>query len=353
MAGVCLLIPQPDLLFWSDTSDQGWGAHLLDHFASDLWSQEEKQLFINIQELRAIRLCIQEFQHLVKGLTVGVFANNTTALAYVRKQGGTMSAALNSEAQSLLRWTDSLNVVLLPQFVMESYNVVADSSSRRNQVIGSEWTLVQEVMDELLRRWPANVDLFATSLNYRIPVYFSSISDPIPAGSDAFLQSWDDLSAYEFPPFALIREVIRKLHLSECLSNTDCSLVASEGVVPGPSGVGNRTTLSASPSPEPIASISLSAAPSSTSRASASQVATVEQFAREVGVSREVAQQLAQCHRASSQRHYQHPCKYEKVMRSDRIGTRESSEVSPVSRSQGIEENENLEYSFLGFTQEN
>ena len=40
-------------------------------------------------------------------------------------------------------------------------------------------------------------------------------------------------------------------------------------------------------------------------------------------------------------------------MRSDRIGTKESSEVSPVSRSQGIEENENLEYSFLGFTQEN
>ena len=40
-----------------------------------------------------------------------------------------------------------------------------------------------------------------------------------------------------------------------------------------------------------------------------------------------------------------------KVMRSDRIGTRKSSEVSsevsPVSRSQGIEENENLEYSFV------
>ena len=46
-------------------------------------------------------------------------------------------------------------------------------------------------------------------------------------------------------------------------------------------------------------------------------------------------------------------CICEKVMRSDRIGTRESSEASPVSRSQGIEENENLEYSFLGFTQEN
>ena len=43
----------------------------------------------------------------------------------------------------------------------------------------------------------------------------------------------------------------------------------------------------------------------------------------------------------------------EKVVRSDRTGTRESSEVPPVSRSQGIEENEDLEYSFVGFTQEN
>ena len=53
------------------------------------------------------------------------------------------------------------------------------------------------------------------------------------------------------------------------------------------------------------------------------------------------------------QRHTMSIAGGEKVMRSDRIGTRESSEVSPVSRSQGIEENENLEYSFLGFTQEN
>ena len=43
----------------------------------------------------------------------------------------------------------------------------------------------------------------------------------------------------------------------------------------------------------------------------------------------------------------------EKVMRPDKIGTRESSDVSPVSRSQDIEENENLECSILGFTQEN
>ena len=95
-----------------------------------------------------------------------------------------------------------------------SPSVVTDSLSRKNQVIGSEWTLVHEVVDELLQRWLANLDLFATSLNYRIPVYFSPINNLMAAGTDAFLQSWDDLSAYGFPPFALIREVIRKLLLS-------------------------------------------------------------------------------------------------------------------------------------------
>ena len=120
---------------------------------------------------------------------MGFFADNTTALAYVRKQGGPISKSLNSEAQTLLRWSESLNVTLLPQFVMGSHNVVADSLSHKNQVIGSERTLVQEVVDELLQRWPANIDLFATSQNYRIPVYFSPINDPTAAGTDAFLQS--------------------------------------------------------------------------------------------------------------------------------------------------------------------
>ena len=53
-------------------------------------------------------------------------------------------------------------------------------------------------MDELVARWSATVDLFATALNYRLPVYFSPLSDPMAAGTDAFLQDWDGLQAYLF-----------------------------------------------------------------------------------------------------------------------------------------------------------
>ena len=67
----------------SYASDQGWGAHAGDQFASGRWSQEEIEMSINLRELRAIRLGLQHFHCQLVGSSVGVFADNTTALAYV------------------------------------------------------------------------------------------------------------------------------------------------------------------------------------------------------------------------------------------------------------------------------
>ena len=128
--------------------------------------------------------------------------------------GGMFSSALNREAQLLLRRAESFQIRLVPQFIMGSRNVVAGSLSRRDQTIGSEWTLVQEVVLALQRRWPVTVDLFATVLNYHLLVYFSPLNDSMAAGTDAFLQSWDHLQAYAFPPFPLIRQVLSKLQSS-------------------------------------------------------------------------------------------------------------------------------------------
>ena len=94
-------------------------------------------------------------------------------------------------------------------------NVLADSLSRKSQVIGSEWVLCQQVVDSLLRRWPATIDLFATSLSYRLQVYFSPVQDSQSAGTDAFLQDWDGLQVYAFPPFSLVRQVLNKLLASK------------------------------------------------------------------------------------------------------------------------------------------
>ena len=57
------------------------------------------------------------------------------------ESGGTRSLLLNSIAQRILRWSETLPVQLTPQFIMGRHNVLADSLSRPNQVLGSEWTL--------------------------------------------------------------------------------------------------------------------------------------------------------------------------------------------------------------------
>ena len=102
IAGVSLVSPQPDLLFWSDVSDQGRGANLLDRFISGHWSHEEKLLSINLKELQTIHLSLNHFRFSLVGQPLAVFLDNTTALSYVRKQWGTFSPALNGEAQLLL-----------------------------------------------------------------------------------------------------------------------------------------------------------------------------------------------------------------------------------------------------------
>ena len=42
-------------------------------------------------------------------------------------------------------------------------------------------------------------------------VFFSVFADPMSAGTDAFLQSWDGLQAHAFLTFLLILQVLNKL----------------------------------------------------------------------------------------------------------------------------------------------
>ena len=212
--GISLEQVSPQLGLWSDASDVGWGAHLGDQVVSGRWSHEELLSSINHLELLAMFYVLQHFLPPVRNTSVAVFADNTTALAYLKNQGGTISAVLNQTAQDLLRWTEFHSVMLLPQFIMGRNNVLADALSRPNQILGSEWTLKLSVFQQLRKRWPVAIDLFATSLNHSCLPYFSPFHDPNSIGTYALLQPWDGWQAYVFPPYALIPAVLKKLRSS-------------------------------------------------------------------------------------------------------------------------------------------
>ena len=155
----------PQLDLWEDSSDVGLGAHLGDDFAFGLWPPADLKMSINATELLAMERALEFFAPLLQNSSVAMFADNSTAIAYLQNQEGTRSPLLNAIAQRILRWAESCQMTLTPQFIMGCHNVLVDSLSCLNQVLGSEWTLKTEVFQELRKRWLVTIDLVATSLS--------------------------------------------------------------------------------------------------------------------------------------------------------------------------------------------
>ena len=221
LVGVRFGTPAPDLHLYSDASSSGWGAHLLDQNVSGVWSAQEKLLHINLLEMKALFLALQAFQEDVTGHHVTAMCNNSTVVAYVNKQGGTVSRPLCLLTSRLLRWTESFDVHLEARYLPGESNVLADVLSRHGQVVGTEWSLHPQVARALLRTWGnPSIDLFATCLNAKLPLYCSLVPDPQAVFEDAFRHPWDDLDLYAFPPFALVGRVIARVQQSSRVAMT-------------------------------------------------------------------------------------------------------------------------------------
>ena len=137
LKGVRFGTPAPNLHLYSDAFRLGWGVHLLDRVVSGVW-WEQKLLHVNLLEMKALFLALQSFQELVARRRVTEMCDNSTVVAYINKQGGTVSSSLCSLASQLLRWTESLDVHLNARYLPGQSNVLANLLSHRDQVIGTE-----------------------------------------------------------------------------------------------------------------------------------------------------------------------------------------------------------------------
>ena len=297
LVGVRFGTPAPDLHLYSDASSSGWGAHLLDQNVSGVWSAQEKLLHINLLEMKALFLALQAFQEDVAGHHVTAMCDNSTVVAYVNKQGGTVSRPLCLLTSRLLRWTESFDVHLEARYLPGESNVLADLLSRRGQIVGTEWSLHPQVARALLRAWGnPSIDLFATCLNAKLPLYCSLVPDPQAVFEDAFRHPWDDLDLYAFPPFALVGRVIARVQQSSRVAMT---LVAP--LWPEKEWFADLLSLlgqAASAAP-------LQPVPSRRPRAEPSRVATLKRHYRKLGFSGRAARVLSGVLRESSSRLYQ------------------------------------------------
>ena len=90
-----LLTTPPDMVIETDASTTGWGALCHGMRTGGPWSWTESQMHINCLELLAESLAIKSFTRGKKNVHIHLKMDNTTALTYINKYGGTASPELN------------------------------------------------------------------------------------------------------------------------------------------------------------------------------------------------------------------------------------------------------------------
>jgi hypothetical protein len=213
--GVSLKPFQADHRLYTDASYYGWGAHMGLLIASGVWSQEEATRHINVLECESVLRALKHFGNQVSHSSILVATDNTTTLSYINKQGGTKSTDMLRTTRSLLLWCHANQISIRAVHIKGSLNGMADLLSRDQRTVNTEWSLHPSVVRDLWKMsFLPKVDLFATVFNRKLPRYVSPFPDPGAWGVDAMTLSWDDLSVYAFPPFALVASVVRKLEQS-------------------------------------------------------------------------------------------------------------------------------------------
>ena len=208
----------PDRTFFTDASEIAWGAHMDQLQLSGMWNAQEQTLHINVLELRAVRHAFEQWGPLSPpGTKWLVFTDNSTVVAHVNKQGGTRSRELSLEAECLIRFALKRGLFIRARHLPGRRNVLADALSRPDKVVGTEWSLHPDVFRQICQVWGTpNIDLFATSRNHKLPVFFSPLPESEALAVDAMSQSWDGMYGYAYPPTRFVTEVLHKVARSQC-----------------------------------------------------------------------------------------------------------------------------------------
>lgn len=109
-------------------------------------------LHINVLELKAVLLAIRAILPHLTGHVVAVRSDNTTAVSYINKQGGTVSRTLCKLALDIWTLCIQRNIFLVATHVPGVQNVLADALSR-DHITTHEWSIKLKYLHPIFRAW--------------------------------------------------------------------------------------------------------------------------------------------------------------------------------------------------------
>lgn len=184
-------------------------------------------MHINSLELTAGAFAVKSFTKGKFNIHVLLRMDNTTALTYIQKLGGTRSLILAKLTKDLWEYCLSKQITLATQHLPGRNNLIADWESRHVQD-SSDWLLKRSLFQALQQKWgPWTVDLFASRWNRQLKSFYSWKPDPLEI--DAFQVTWTGISGYAFPPIFLVTQQNSE---RECIPHINNPGMARTTVVP-------------------------------------------------------------------------------------------------------------------------
>lgn len=239
LAASSLTPSEPDFTLYTDASNIGWGGLLsTGESVSNLWSDDDIPKHINFLELKAVYLCITHFKESLSNKCLHIFCDNSTAISYINKRGGTRSKSLCSLALDIWEILCLYDISCTAFHVSGNCNNEADFLSR--SIINThEYHLSQCCFNKLISKitFKPNIDLFASQTNSKLNKYVSWFKDDSSFLVNAFSFSWPN-NVYLFPPITLISKCIKKI-LHDKVENALFITPAWPGLISLPSLMSN------------------------------------------------------------------------------------------------------------------
>ncbi|KAG1166489.1 hypothetical protein G6F36_012923 [Rhizopus arrhizus] len=140
-------VSTPQITIYTDSSDSGWGVSSPMIKTFGFWNKEEQETSINVRELKAVYFALKMHAKKLENCTIRVFTDNTTALKYTTKFGGTASLQLQELA-----------------------------------------VMIQDICNKYNLKGPLRTDAFAATHNHQLKGYWGLHPDPMAEAQDAFQQ---------------------------------------------------------------------------------------------------------------------------------------------------------------------
>ena len=214
--GVPFQPPEPTCHVQTDASKAGWGVVFKDQSWAGKWTSHQQKRHINYLELWTVAKAVDLLAPRWQNQVVRCWIDNSTAVAYLNKQGGTRSLALTNLTRQIYSRADQFNVTLLPQHLAGDLNVLADLASRKGLVVQTEW-----MFDHTTFRWICHqspwgtpeIDLFANKWTTQLEAYMSPCPDSAAVAVNALTSPWPDKILYAFPPQPILDQVLKRILL--------------------------------------------------------------------------------------------------------------------------------------------